>query len=101
MAKSELHGADAVDAPDDGATGNITASTAGTKRGIDVSILGDGTISDINGNPVQWTTITVTQTSATIETFTYSNAGGDLVIYTTTYTDATHDVLVSVVKTAP
>jgi len=80
---------------------NITGSDVGTKRALDVAILGDGSITDINGAPVQWTTITQVVTCSTIDTFTYSNSGGDLVIYTITYTDATHDVLSTVVKTAP
>ena len=99
--RTELYSSDTLN--DDGSeTLNLTATTVGTKRGMDVSILGGGgTITDVNGAAVNWTTITVAQTSTTIETFTYSNTGGDLVVVTTTYTDATRNVLLTVVKTAP
>lgn len=102
MAKNELFAEDAVSSEvHSSPASNITGTTIGTKRAMDVTSLGSGAITDVNGAPINWTTTTLVETSSTIDTFTYSNAGGDLVIYTVTYTDATHDVLSTVVKTAP
>lgn len=102
MAKQEIFANDALESEINGnPASNITGTTIGTKRAMDVTSLGSGAITDVNGSPINWTTVTLVETSTTIDTFTYSNSGGDLVIYTVTYTDATHDVLSTVVKTAP
>ena len=99
--RNEIHTSDTLN--DDGEEfQNITGSTIGTKRALDVTVLGGGgAITDATGQPVNWDTITVAEPSATVETYTYSFGVTDLVVVTSTYTDSTKDTLSTVIKTAP
>lgn len=102
MAANELHTADAIDdtsLPHK----NVTGTTIGTKRCIDVTSLGADGVTDVNGAPIVWDTITYAEPTTSSETYTYSFNSTDLVIYTVTYTDDTKETLASnaVVKSAP
>jgi hypothetical protein len=103
MAKSSLHAADALETLDDVASGNITGTTIGTKRGLDISPVGADGITDVNGNPIQWDTVAYAEPTTSSETYTYSLDAVDLVVYTTFYTDATKATLAAtaITKTAP
>jgi hypothetical protein len=103
MARNEIHAQDAVDQPTGEAFGNITGSTVGTKRALDVASLGADGVTDVNGNAIAWDAIAYAEPTTASETYTYSLGGTDLVVYTITYTDATKATLASnaIAKSAP
>ena len=100
--RTELYASDTHN--DDGAEAtNITATTSGTKRALDVALTGADGITDVDGNPIAWDTIAYAEPTASSETYTYSLDGTDLVVYTVSYTDATKETLAAtaIVKSAP
>ncbi len=101
MSRTELHTADIADTGD--AYTNVTGSSIASKRALDVSSMGADGVTDVLGNPIVWDTIAYAEPDTVTETYTYSLAAADLVIYTVTYTDSGKETLAAtaVVKSAP
>jgi len=81
----------------DGTQTHVTGTTVGTKRGLDVVVIGGSPIADLN-----WDALDVQQTSSIVDTYLFYTGGlaGTLVATcTVTYTDSSKDNLNTVLWT--
>ena len=83
----------------------VTGTTVGADHGLDVNIIGGAVTVNVGGSPladINWDAVSVAQTSAVIETFTFKSgglAGTTVSTCTVTYTSAARDILLNVVWT--
>lgn len=103
MSRSEISTIDEIDTRSEVDHKNVTGTTFGSKRGLDMAPMGADGVTDVDGNPIVWDNIAYAEPTTASETYTYSFGGSDLVVYTITYTDATKATLAAnaVVKSAP
>lgn len=77
--------------------GDVTGTTVGNKRGLDVAIIGGSPLSELD-----WDACDIQQTSATVRTYVFKTgglAGTTVATCTITFTDSTRSELDSVVWT--